>query len=82
MKSPYPYFGGKSRVADEVWQRLGKTATCVEPFWGSGAVYLACPWWDEFSSIVVNDLSHYISNFWRAYNTRRAYQSDLIAHPL
>lgn len=33
MKSPYPYFGGKSKVADEVWRRFGKCDTYVEPFY-------------------------------------------------
>lgn len=33
-KSPYPYFGGKSGIAREVWRRLGN----VDHFVGSGAL--------------------------------------------
>lgn len=42
-RSPYPYFGGKSKVAARVWERLGNPANYVEPFFGSGAVLLARP---------------------------------------
>lgn len=37
LKSPYPYFGGKSRVAHLVWDRFGDVPNYVEPFFGSGA---------------------------------------------
>ncbi len=43
LKAPFPYFGGKSRVADEVWRRFGNPKTYVEPFCGSCAVLLARP---------------------------------------
>lgn len=43
LKSPYPYFGGKSKIAAEVWKRFGNTPNYVEPFFGSGAVLLARP---------------------------------------
>ena len=41
LKAPFPWFGGKSRVADIVWDRFGKVDNYVEPFFGSGAVLLA-----------------------------------------
>lgn len=41
LQSPYPYFGGKSRVADLVWARFGVVRNYVEPFFGSGALLLA-----------------------------------------
>jgi len=34
LKSPYPYFGGKSSVASVVWNRFGDVPNYVEPiFW-------------------------------------------------
>jgi len=43
MKAPFPYFGGKSTVADVVWQALGQPKHYIEPFFGSGAVLLNRP---------------------------------------
>lgn len=62
-KAPFPYFGGKSLIADEVWARLGKPAHYVEPFCGSAAMLLANP--NPCSLEVVNDMNFYIANFWR-----------------
>ena len=46
LRAPFPYFGGKSRIAAKVWERLGSNVTnYVEPFFGSGAVLLARPDW-------------------------------------
>lgn len=64
MKSPFPYFGGKSRAAGEIWRRFGDVANYVEPFAGSLAVLLARP--HEPKTETVNDLDCYLSNFWRA----------------
>lgn len=64
MKAPFPFFGGKSRVAHEVWARFGNVVNYVEPFFGSGAVLLARPHPPGVET--VNDKDCYISNFWRA----------------
>ena len=65
MKAPFPYFGGKSRVAHVVWERFGNVRNYVEPFCGSAAVLLARP--PGFSgSETINDFDGYVSNFWRA----------------
>lgn len=66
MKSPYVYFGGKRKIAAEVWRRFGHVDTYVEPFFGSGAVLLAMRQDPPPASIVVNDLDCMIVNFWRA----------------
>lgn len=66
LKSPYPWFGGKSRIAPEVWRRFGDTPNYVEPFFGSGAVLLARPDFDGYRTETVNDLDGHVSNFWRA----------------
>jgi site-specific DNA-adenine methylase len=64
-KSPYPYFGGKSKIADEIWRRFGAVDRYIEPFFGSGAVLLANPYYPDVFE-VINDLDHFVCNFWRA----------------
>lgn len=66
LKSPFPYFGGKSKITPVVWQRLGGDLdNYIEPFFGSGAMLLARP--GGASGIeTVNDKDGYVSNFWRA----------------
>ena len=64
LKAPFPWFGGKSRVASLVWNRLGNVPNYVEPFFGSGAVLLARP--HEPKIETVTDVDCYLSNFWRA----------------
>lgn len=68
VKAPFPYFGGKSEIADAVWSRLGDTPNYVEPFFGSGAVLLNRPHWQPGKTMLetVNDASGFIANFWRA----------------
>jgi hypothetical protein len=65
FKSPYPYFGGKARVAKIVWQRFGAVQGYVEPFFGSGAVFLNRPPPIEGTE-TINDADGMISNFWRS----------------
>lgn len=64
LKAPFPYFGGKSAIASEVWTRMGEVENFVEPFFGSGAVLLARP--HKRGTETVNDLDANIANFWRA----------------
>lgn len=64
LKSPYPFFGGKSRVAPIIWKGLGGISNYVEPFAGSLAVLLANPLIPKIET--VNDKDCFISNFWRA----------------
>ena len=64
LKAPFPYFGGKSRVASEVWARFGPVKNYVEPFFGSGAMLLNRP--DPPGIETVNDVDGLICNFWRA----------------
>jgi DNA adenine methylase len=61
---PFPYFGGKRRVAGEIWARLGDVANYVEPFAGSCAVLLARPHTPHIETI--NDADGLVANFWRA----------------
>lgn len=66
-RSPFPYFGGKSRIAHEVWKRFGNVPNYVEPFFGSGAVLLNREKYDPSKHTeTINDMSGYVANFWRA----------------
>lgn len=67
LVAPFPYFGGKSRIAKEVWKRLGDTAHY------SGAVLLARPTHGKYET--VNDANGFLSNFWRAVK----HDSDAVA---
>jgi DNA adenine methylase len=65
IKAPFPWFGGKSRVAPLVWPRFGPVRNYVEPFAGSLAVLLGRPH-PFVGTETVNDLDCYLANFWRA----------------
>lgn len=64
IKAPFPWFGGKSRVASLVWEYFGDVPNYVEPFAGSLAVLLGRPTTPKTET--VNDADCYLSNFWRA----------------
>lgn len=69
MKSPFVWFGGKRRVATEVWAALGDVDNYVEPFAGSLAVLLERPHdMDDGTrrTATINDLDQFVANFWRA----------------
>jgi site-specific DNA-adenine methylase len=79
LKAPFPYFGGKSRIASEVWKRLGNVDNYVEPFGGSLAVLLARPehheWWSKKES--AGDYSGMIVNVFRAI---KDYPEEVASH--
>lgn len=66
LKAPFPWFGGKSRVAADVWARFGDTPNYVEPFAGSMSVLLGRPKDHARKIETVNDLDGFVANFWRA----------------
>jgi hypothetical protein len=66
LRAPFPYFGGKRRVAAEMWSRFGDVDSYVEPFFGSGAVLLARPTAHRRRVETVNDADGLLCNFWRA----------------
>jgi hypothetical protein len=66
MQAPFPWFGGKRKVASEVWAALGDVDNYVEPFAGSLAVLLERPAWHTGKAETVNDADQYLANFWRA----------------
>ena len=63
--APFPWFGGKSKVAAPIWERLGPVSNYVEPFFGSGAVLLQRP--QPFTGPeTINDADGFVANAWRA----------------
>lgn len=63
--APFPWFGGKSKVAAPIWERLGPVSNYVEPFFGSGAVMLQRP--QPFTGPeTINDADGFVANAWRA----------------
>ena len=72
--APFPWFGGKRRVAAQVWDRFGDVPNYVEPFAGSIATLLERP--HEPRTETVNDLDCYLANFWRALQV----DPDGVAH--
>jgi len=67
IKAPFPWFGGKRRVAPLVWQRFGDVKNYVEPFMGSCAVLLGRPHYPFVENRIetINDLDCYLANIWR-----------------
>ena len=68
LQAPFPWFGGKRKVAAEVWRRFGDVRNYVEPFFGSGSVLLGRPHPFDCNE-TINDLDGYVANFWRAVQT-------------
>lgn len=83
LKCPFPYFGGKSLASDLIWSRFG-AAECrnyVEPFFGSGAVWINRP--AEYSGwSTVNDLSGHICNVWRSMAANPEAVAEAACHPV
>jgi hypothetical protein len=66
VRAPFPWFGGKRRVADVVWAAFGRDCpNYIEPFAGSLAVLLGRPG-GAGKIETVNDRDRYLANFWRA----------------
>lgn len=61
---PFPWYGGKMKIASYIWQRLGQVSVYVEPFAGALSVLLARP--DTPIHENVNDMDGWLANFWRA----------------
>jgi hypothetical protein len=75
FKAPFVWFGGKARVARAVWKRFGDVPSYIEPFFGSGAVFLNRP--QPFTGTeTVNDADGFVANFWRALQS----DPDAVAH--
>lgn len=65
LKSPYPYFGGKRRVADVIWRAFGPVPNFIDPFLGSNSILLCRPG-GPGKIETINDADRMVANFWRA----------------
>lgn len=66
LRAPFPWFGGKRRVADVMWRAFGPDVpNYIEPFGGSLAALLLRPG-GAGKIETVNDLDCDVANFWRA----------------
>lgn len=83
MKIPqaFSYFGGKNRIAYEIWERFGKINIYIEPFAGSAAVLLNSPYIVKLE--ILNDRYSLITNFFRsakyAPNKTAKYAKNLVS---
>lgn len=68
LTAPFPWFGGKRRAANLVWQAIGDPGVYIEPFAGSAAVLLRRPRWSPKVRWreTINDADGLLCNFWRA----------------
>ncbi|WP_215844009.1 DNA adenine methylase [Acidithiobacillus montserratensis] len=77
MQSPYPWIGGKGRLAQEILTRIPpphRDRTYVEPFFGGGAVYFA----QRPSGVeVINDLNSEVIHFFRVLRDRESFDALL-----
>lgn len=66
LKAPFPAFGGKSKAAHLVWDRLGDVDNYIEPFAFSAACLLARPAEHVPRVESLGDSNDFVVNFWRA----------------
>lgn len=66
LRSPYPWFGGKRRVADVVWRAFGPDVpNFIDPAFGSNSILLARPN-GAVKIETINDADRMVACFWRA----------------
>lgn len=81
LRAPFPYFGGKSRVADVVWHAFGTDVpNYIEPFCGSLAMLLGRGVTGKIET--VNDAACAIANFWRAVKADPAAVAEWCDRPV
>lgn len=71
MKTLFPWYGNKSRIAPLIWELIGDVPNLVIPFLGSGAELLARPAWHRGGVETVNDKNAFLANFFRAIKWHR-----------
>ena len=81
LKAPFPYFGGKTQAAEQVWSLLGDVKNYVEPFAGSAAILLARPTGFKGPE-TLNDFSCLLVNAWRAIKSDPAGLATLMVGPV
>jgi hypothetical protein len=63
IRAPFPYYGGKYTVVDELNRRFGDVDVRIDPFCGSAAWILASP---PVKTEIINDLYADVVNAYRA----------------
>ena len=81
LKAPFPYFGGKSKIAERVWTLFGDVKNYVEPFAGSAAVLLARPPGSKGPE-TLNDFSCFVVNAWRSVRDNPEALSERLVGPV
>lgn len=83
-KTPWPWFGGKSDAAPDVWAALGDVDHYVEPFAGSLAVLMRRPHEvnRSYHSETVNDLDGLLVNAWRSMQLSPDAMADAASWPV
>lgn len=81
MKSPFPWFGGKSQISALAWELFGEVENYVEPFAGSLAVLLGRPA-PVRGPETVNDLDCFVVNAWRAMRDCPGEVADRLVAPV
>lgn len=85
LSAPFPYYGGKSRVAPIIWQALGDPSLYIEPFIGSAAALLGRPLAADFPGSrmeIINDADAFVANLWRSIKHDPAAVARRCDHPL
>ena len=77
---PTKYHGSKQRWADDVWEKFGDVDVFVEPFCGSAAVWLNCPY--NIPTVFLYDVSGLICNYLRAVKHNPDAVIDHSVHPI
>ena len=80
LHPPFHYYGGKRRVADEVWERFGHADIYAEPFAGGAAVLLGNPY-PLPEREVICDTDGHICNVWRALSNDPQAVADHADYP-
>jgi hypothetical protein len=80
LAAPFPYYGGKRSVVEDVWTRFGSPSAYVESFCGSAAILLGAP--RRVPLETINDASGFIVNFWRAVKDNPHVVANWADYPL
>jgi site-specific DNA-adenine methylase len=73
IRAPFPYYGGKYTIVDELNRRFGDVDVRIDPFCGSAAWILASP---PVKTEIINDLYADVVNAYRAIRA----DPDAVAH--
>lgn len=73
VRAPLKWAGGKYQILDRILPRLPEGERLIEPFVGSGAIFLNST--DKYKKLLINDLNSDLITF---YKTLKKYKEDFI----